>query len=252
MERRQFLKDAGAAGLVAGSFPYASKASGGGPPDQKIRVLCWSERSEPATVYPEGTNGAIADYLRRAPDLEVRVASIKDAEQGIAKGAIDSTDVLIWWGHRYHKDVDDTRVAEVVRQIRQRGLGFIALHSSHFSKPLGAALGTPCGIGSWREDGKTEFLKCVAPSHPIAQGVGDFTVPQTEMYNEPFQIPPPEKTIFFSYWEAGEQFRSCNVWSVGKGRVVYFRPGHETYPIYFQELPLRVVKNSVYWCARRT
>ncbi len=248
MERRRFLRDA-TAGLIAAA---GSSAAGSARADNKIRVLCWSERTEPATVYPAGINGAIADYLQKDPNLEVRTASIKDPEQGIGKTALDDTDVLIWWGHRHHKDVDDGRVTEAVRQIKERGLGFIALHSSHYSKILTTSLGTPCGLGGWKEHGKPEFLKCVAPFHPIAKGLGDFTIPQTEMYNEPFQIPPPEKVIFFSYWEGGEQFRSCNVWTLGRGRVVYFRPGHETYPIFFQKLPLKVVKNSVYWCAGRS
>ena len=253
MERRRFLKNA-TAGLMAATAPYASSASEAAttPADDKIRVLCWSERTEPATVYPEGINGAIADYLRKDTRLEARTASINDPEQGIGKEGLDSTDVLIWWGHQKHKDVDDSRVAEAVRQIKERGLGFIAVHSSHYSKIFKLCNGTLCGLGGVRGNGGTEFLKCVLPSHPIAKGLGDFTIPQEEMYNEPFQISQPEKTIFFSYWETGEQFRSCNVWTLGKGRVVYFRPGHETYPIYFQELPLRVVKNSVYWCARRT
>lgn len=252
MERRGFLKNA-TAGLItaAGARPLTSSGAISFP-DSKIRVLCWSERTEPTKVYPDGINGAIADYLRKDPALEVRTASINDLEEGIAKEALGSTDVLIWWGHQKHKDVDDARVAEAVRQIKERGLGFIAIHSSHYSKILKACLGTPCGLGGVKGDGRPEFLKCVAPFHPIAKGLGDFTIPQTEMYNEPFQIPPPAKTIFFSYWDGGEQFRSCNVWTIGKGRVVYFRPGHETFPIFFQELPLRVVKNSIYWSAGRT
>ena len=254
MRRRRFLKDAATAGLIAGFGTRMAITSGATATaaENKVRVLCWSERTEPVKVYPEGINGAIADFLRKAPDIEVRTASINDPEQGIGKPGLEATDVVIWWGHQKHKDVDDGRVSEAVRQIKERGLGFIAVHSAHYSKIFKALHGTPCGLGGVREDGKPEFLKCVAPSHPIAKGLGDFTIPQTEMYNEPFQVPVPEKTIFFGYWDAGEQFRSCNAWTVGRGRVVYFRPGHETYPIYFHEMPLKVVTNSVYWCARRT
>jgi trehalose utilization protein len=219
--------------------------------EEKFRVLCWSEMTEPAEVYPQGINGAIANHLRTLPNLEVRVASINDPEQGIGKSALDSTDVLIWWAHRKHKDVDDARVAEVVRQIRERGLGFIAIHSSHYAKIFKTLLDAPCDLGGWREDGKPESLKCVAPSHPIAKGIGDFIIPHTEMYNEPFKVPQPEATVFHSRWEGGEQFRSCNTWTVGRGRVAYFGPGHETYPIYFQEKPLQVVANCTCWCAGR-
>jgi trehalose utilization protein len=253
MKRRTFLKQAGTAGLLAGTVPFPVRAGVlQGTGSGKIRVLCWSERTEPAEAYPQGINEAIAHSLRGSPSLEVRTASLNDADQGIGKEAIDSTDVLIWWGHLKHKDVDDARVAEVIRQIKERGLGFIGLHSTQGAKIFNRILNSSGGIGTWREDGKPETLKCVAPAHPIAQGVGDFTIPVTEMYNEPFDVPTPEKVIFFSYWGAGEQFRSCMAWTVGKGRVVYFRPGHEAYPVFFQEQPLRVVKNSVYWCARRT
>lgn len=253
MQRRRFLKQVGAAGFVAAAVPFRAQAdapqvSG----SAKTRVLCWSEHTEPAGTYPQGINDAIARSLRGLPDIEVRTASIHDADQGIGKDAIDATDVLIWWGHLKHKDVDDARVTEVIRQIRERGLGFIALHSAQGAKIFNRLLNSTGKIGSWREDGQPETLKCVAPAHPVAQGVGDFTIPATEMYNEPFDVPTPEKVIFFSYWGAGEQFRSCMVWTVGKGRVVYFRPGHETYPVFFQEQPLRVVKNSVYWCAPKT
>ena len=253
MQRRKFLKDTASAGLIAGigAHPAAAGSASTTPAGSKVRVLCWSERTEPARVYAEGINGAIAHYLRQHPDLDVQTTSINDPEQGLGNAALESTEVLIWWGHQKHSNVDDARVAEAVRQIKERGLGFIGIHSAHYSKIFKTVLGCTGDLGGWREDGKPEFLKCVAPSHPIAKGLGDFTIPETEMYNEPFAVPAPEKTIFFSYWEAGEQFRSCNTWTVGKGRVVHFRPGHESYPIYFQELPLRVVKNCVYWCARR-
>jgi len=222
------------------------------PDAEKIRVLCWSEMTEPAEIYPEGISGAIAKYLRTLPNLEVRVASISDPEQGIGKPALDSTDVLIWWAHRKHKDIDDSRANEAVRQIRERGLGLIAIHSAHYAKIFKTVLDSPCDLGGWRVEGKPESVKCVAPSHPIAQGISDFTILHSEMYNEPFKIPQPETTIFHSTWEGGEQFRSCNAWTAGRGRVVYFSPGHETYPIYFQEEPLRVIANSVLWCAHRS
>lgn len=217
----------------------------------KIRVLCWSELTEPPEAYPQGTNGAIAEHLRRNPELDVRTASMLDLDQGIGTEALAWAHVLIWWGHRRHKDVDDARVALTVRQVRERGLGFVAIHSAHFSRIFNRLLGTSCRLGGIRVDGGSEHLKCVLPSHRIAQGLGDFIIPQTEMYNEPFDVPQPEHTVFFSHWDTGEQFRSCCAWTVGKGRVVYFRPGHETYPIFFQEEPLRVVENSVYWCAQR-
>lgn len=251
MRRRQILKSAAFVGLT-GMMGACARAEGNKTMERqanKINVLCWSEHTEPRHVYPHGINTAIADFLRRDPGLAVRTSSITDADQGISRQLLSDADVLIWWGHLKHQVVNDGSVDEIVRQVRDRGLALIVLHSSHHSKPFTRVLNVTGDIASWREDGKPEHLKCVAPAHPIARGMQDFTLPVTEMYNEPFQVPPPEKVVFFSYWDAGEQFRSCCTWTAGKGRVVYFRPGHEDYPIYFQDEPLRVVRNSVYWGA---
>lgn len=217
-----------------------------------VRALCWSERTEPQDVYPEGISGAIARHLRTLSDVKVRTASIQDPDQGLASSVLDQTDVLIWWGHKKHKEVLFDRVADMVARVRAGRLGFIGLHSAHWSKMFKSILECTGNLGGWRHDAGPERLKVVAPSHPVARGISDFTIPETEMYDEPFDVPPPEKTVFFSYWKTGEQFRSGCVWTVGKGRVFYFRPGHETDPVYFHEEPLQVVANAVQWCAHRS
>jgi trehalose utilization protein len=71
------------------------------------------------------------------------------------------------------------------------------------------------------------------------------------MYNEPFHVPPPDEVVFEEKWDKGEHFRSGCVWQVGNGRVFYFRPGHETYPVYQQAEPLRVLENAVRWLGGR-
>ncbi len=218
----------------------------------RVRVLCWSELTEPKEVYPNGISGALAEYLTTQPGMAARTASIDDPDQGLASQLLEETDVLVWWGHKKHKDVLFDRVAEVVKRVKAGKLGFIALHSAHYSKLLKSVLDSPGDLGSWRNGAGEEHLRVVAPFHPIAEGISDFTIPETEMYGEPFQVPPPEKVIFFSYWNTGEQFRSGCAWSVEKGRVFYFRPGHETYPIFFESTPRKVVANAVLWCAGRT
>ena len=218
----------------------------------RVRALCWSELTEPKEVYPNGISGALAQYLTTQPGIEARTASIEDPDQGLASQLLDETDVLVWWGHKKHGDVLFDRVAEVVKRVKAGKLGFIALHSAHYSKLLKSILDCTGDLGSWRNGAGQEHLKVVAPFHPIAKGIGDFTVLETEMYGEPFRVPPPEKVIFFSYWNSGEQFRSGCAWSVEKGRVFYFRPGHETYPIFFEPTPRKVVANAVLWCAGRT
>ena len=94
--------------------------------------------------------------------------------------------------------------------------------------------------------------KLVPPSIPSPGASDDFTIPVTEMYNEPFGVPLPDSVIFFSTWKTEEQFRSGCVWKVGQGRVFYFRPGHETYPIFFQPTPRKIIANAARWYADRT
>lgn len=250
MNRRHFLHSAATTAAAAAGLASAGRAQS--PSDRKVRVLCWSELTEPKEVYPEGISGAVAAFLTKRPNLEVRVASINDAEQGLSKAAVDWADVFVWWGHSKHDEVGDDLVAEILRQIREGRLGLVALHSALNAKVFMRALDCTGKIAAWRHGAEPEFLKCVAPMHPVAHGLGDFTIPETEMYDEPFEVPTPEKVIYFSYWETGEQFRSCCVWTAGKGRIVYFRPGHETYPVFHQHLPNRVVENSVRWCAGRS
>jgi trehalose utilization protein len=100
--------------------------------------------------------------------------------------------------------------------------------------------------------GKPSHIHTLAPKHPIAAGIpGAFDIPQTEIYAGPFHVPKPDTTIFEEAWDGGETFTSGCAWSVGKGKVFYFRPGHETYPIYKQKYPLKIVENAVRWAASK-
>ena len=105
-----------------------------------------------------------------------------------------------------------------------------------------------CVFPVYRNDGAPGHLTTLLPQHPIAAGLpAQWDIPQTEMYGEPFHVPTPDEVVFEEKWDKGEYFRSGCVWQVGKGRVFYFRPGHETYPTYKQAEPLRVVENAVRW-----
>ena len=249
MERRAFLRKAAFGLMATVTVPFRGTARAADPP---VRVLCWSELTEPTDVYPEGTSGAIAKYLNTQSGLRARTGSIEDHGQGISNAVLEETDVLIWWGHRKHDQISPDRVAEVVRRVKDGKLGFIGIHSGKDSRIFQSLLNDTGKLGAWRHDAGPETLKVVAPFHPIASGFRDFKIPETEMYNEPFRIPPPETVIFFSYWKTEEQIRSGCVWKVGKGRVFYFRPGHETHPIFFQPIPRKIVANGARWCAHRT
>jgi trehalose utilization protein len=105
-----------------------------------------------------------------------------------------------------------------------------------------------CCFPRYNAYAKPSTVSVLAPDHPIAKGVpATFRLPMTEMYDEPFHVPPPDVVIFEEKWEDGSRFRSGALWKVGKGRVFYFRSGHETYPVFKEEAPLQILENAVRW-----
>lgn len=216
-----------------------------------IRVTVWNEfqhEKENETVqkiYPNGIHNAIADFLR-CDDIEVRTATMDDPECGLTDEILAQTDVLIWWGHRFHWRVPDEIAFRVCEAVR-RGMGFIALHSSHDSKPFRYLMGTS-GTLTWREDGDRERLWVVKPAHPIAQGLGRyFELPEVETYGEPFGIPEPDEVVLIGWYDGGEVFRSGCTFHRDNGKIFYFQPGHETYPVFHNENVQKVIRNAVYW-----
>ncbi|QLG26811.1 ThuA domain-containing protein [Halorarum halophilum] len=205
------------------------------------------EQEEVAEVYPDGIHVAVADALD-GYGFDTRTATLDEPEHGLTEEVLDGTDVLLWWGHEAHDEVTD----EVVDRVQERvleGMGFVVLHSAHFSKPFRRLMGTS-GSLEWRETGERERVWTIEPGHPIAAGVdGPIELPRSEMYGEPFDVPRPEATVFTSWFEGGEVFRSGCCWTRGNGRVFYFRPGHETYPIYHDGTIQRVLANACEWVA---
>ncbi len=107
-----------------------------------------------------------------------------------------------------------------------------------------------CCFPAWRAEAKPSHVKTLLPDRPIAAGIPkEFDIPRTEMYDEPFHVPAPDAVIFEERWDAGERFRGGSLWKVGAGQVFYFRPGHETYPIYKQEIPLKILENATRYLA---
>lgn len=219
-----------------------------------VRVTVWNEYrherndSRVAEVYPEGIHNVIANFLRKDERFEVRTATLDEEENGLPDEVLNETDVLLWWGHMAHEDVLDS-VAMKVQQRVQEGMGLIVLHSAHLSKPFRLLMGTTCSL-RWRESGEKERLWNITPTHPIAQGIGDyFELEHTEMYGEYFDIPKPDDNVFLSWFPGGEVFRSGCTWTRGNGRIFYFKPGHETFPIYEDSNVQRVISNAVAWCA---
>ena len=197
-------------------------------------------------LYPDGMHMAIAAHMQKEPDIQVTTATLEMPDHGLTEDVLNSTDVLMWWGHAAHGDVRD----EIVDRVHARvlnGMGLIVLHSGHFSKIFIRLMGTSCGL-CWREAAERERLWVVSPNHPIVQGIGShIELPNTEMYGEHFDIPDPDELLFVSWFEGGEVFRSGAVWHRGRGRIFYFRPGHETYPIFYNQDILKVLTNGVRW-----
>ena len=217
-----------------------------------IRVTVWNEFRHEQTdeavkaVYPEGLHKAIAGFLAEEEDFSLRTATLDEPECGLTDEVLSNTDVLLWWGHLAHHEVPD-EIAARVQEAVNSGMGLIVLHSGHHSKPFRRLMGTPCSL-SWREDGDMERVWVVAPAHPIVQGVDRFFVlPHEETYAEPFSVPEPDQTVLMGWYEGGEVFRAGCCWQRGYGKVFYFQPGHETYPVYYNEDVLRVIRNAVYW-----
>jgi trehalose utilization protein len=218
----------------------------------KIRVTVWNEfqhekkKEAVKKLYPDGMHAAIAAHLNKQTGIQARTATLDEPDHGLNDETLNNTDVLVWWGHVAHGQVKDEIAAKVQARVLS-GMGFIGLHSAHFSKPFKRLMGTNCSL-KWREVGEKERLWVVAPAHPIAQGLGEyFEVPHEEMYGEYFDIPKPDELVFVSWFAGGEVFRSGCCWNRGQGRIFYFRPGHETYPTYHQPEVLKVITNAVRW-----
>jgi trehalose utilization protein len=219
-----------------------------------VRVTVWNEfrheRSDDAVraIYPDGIHGAIAAGLRDHGGFEVRTATLDELEHGLTDEVLAATDVLTWWGHMAHEEVSDAVVERVHARVLD-GMGLIVLHSGHFSTIFRRLMGTTCAL-KWREDGRRERIWVVDPSHPIAEGLDEsFVLAEEEMYGEHFDIPTPDELVLVSWFEGGEVFRSGCSFRRGRGRVVYFRPGHETYPTYFDPNVRRVIANAARWAA---
>ena len=244
-----------------------------------VKVLVWDEAPHHASkeIYPNSLNGAIADALNTlgAGQIQADTANLDQPNQGITAEKLKDYDVLLWWGHARHGEVKD-EVAQIVKAaVHQDGLGFMPLHSGHYSKTYKAVLEATGDLkGGWREiEGfEREEITVCAPRHPIAAGIEDFVLENEEMYGAPFGAPPFQTLVFQSYFPEGGEYFPCGFTVTvgqgidpeftsgkgkganqgeGAGRVFYFRPGHETVGTYHNTNVQKILKNGVMWCARK-
>lgn len=224
-----------------------------------LRITVWNEfrheRQHEAVkrLYPKGMHETIAQALQKrlGKSAVIRTATLDQAKHGLSDSVLAETDVMTWWGHVAHQEVDDAIVEKVHQRVLE-GMGLIVLHSGHYSKIFRKLMGTGCGL-KWREAAELERIWCVNPGHPIADGLPEyFELPHEEMYGEHFDIPQPDELVFVSWFEGGEVFRSGCCWRRGKGRIFYFQPGHETFPTYHDKNVQQVIANGVRWVAPGT
>ncbi len=245
--------------------------------DNPVRVLVWDEAPHhaPKEMYPKSLNGAIADGLNEMGQgrIVATTANLDEPNQGITDEALSATDVILWWGHARHDEVTDETAAKIIKAVHS-GMGFVPLHSAHYSKTFRGVLNCTGHLkGGWREanPADTEEITVCAPRHPIAEGISNFVLPQEEMYGNPFDVPPALTVVFQSYFPLGGEYFPSFTATVGegidpdftsgpgggkgqgegKGRVFYFRPGHEAFPTYFDPNVRRILHNAVLWAARR-
>jgi trehalose utilization protein len=225
--------------------------------DSPLRVTVWGEnlheknKETVQTHYPRGMHTTIAKGIQTLLGERacVRTATFDQPEHGLTVNVLAETDVLTWWGHIAHARVDDTVVDRVHERVLL-GMGLVVLHSGHHSKIFTKLMGTTCAL-RWREAAERELVWNVAPGHPITRGLPEvFAIPQQEMYGEFFDIPQPDELVFISSYAGGEVFRSGCAFRRGQGRIFYFSPGHEDYPVYHQPEVQQVIANTVTWAAQ--
>ena len=218
-----------------------------------MKVTVWNEYEEELLyedvrrVYPQGIHECIREFLEKNEDMEVRCVTLSMPDQGLSEEILRDTDVLLWWGHQAHEKVTKETAERVKRHVLM-GMGFIPLHSAHACRPLKELLGTSMNL-RWKH-GEREKLICVAPSHPIARGITEPVIlEQEEMYGEYFDIPKPDEVVFLGWFSNEEAFRSGCTFTRGWGKIFYFQPGHEEYPVYRNPQIQQIITNAVRWAA---
>jgi len=219
---------------------------------KKLNVVIWNEfrheKTKPAckAIYPDGIHGFIKNFLSDDENLDITLAALDDPKQGITDELLEKTDVLFWWGHMAHGEVNDELVEKIRQRVYAGKMGLIVLHSGHHSKVFKAVVGATGNL-SWGRDQK-EIIWNLMPTHPIAAGIPDhFLIEEEELYAEPFYIPQPDALVFGGWFEDGYMFRSGCCFLRGAGKIFYFQPGHEMCRSFYNPYVQKIIKNAVQW-----
>ncbi|NCC12142.1 MAG: trehalose utilization protein ThuA [Spirochaetia bacterium] len=220
-----------------------------------MRVHIWAEnrpleqaRERMAELYPHGIEGVLADMLSSCTDWTVTTSTSLDEEYGLCETILQDVDVLVYWSHKYWREIPDTYV-DILQNRVLNGMGLVLLHSAHASKIFSRLLGTRTQTLRWRESDDSQRVWVVRPAHPICSGLQKeyFDIPQDETYGEYFEIPQPDELVFLTVSSQGEVLRSGLCYHRGRGKIFYFSSGHETYPVYYQREVQLVIKNAAAW-----
>ncbi|HML47620.1 MAG TPA: ThuA domain-containing protein [Clostridia bacterium] len=218
----------------------------------KIRVTVWNEfRDEKRwpeilELYPGGIHAALGRMLEGCDDMEVTLSTFWDEDQGLGEERLQQTDVLIYYSHMLQREVDAARVERVIQRVHE-GMGLILLHSALGSDLCKRLLGFYWKV-PYREARETERVFVIEPSHPIADGLGQyFEFPESEMYADAAQIPTPDEVVFLSWYAGGNAERSGFTYRRGAGKIFCFTPGHAWYSVLNQPGYGMVLRNAVRW-----
>jgi trehalose utilization protein len=221
---------------------------------EPINVVVWGEniheQADPRVkeIYPDGMHNTIKAGIDEnlGGRAVVTTVTLEDPEHGLTEERLANTDVLVWWGHTAHDQVSDA-IVERVQEAVLSGLGLVVLHSGHWSKIFIKLMGTTCTL-RWRSERDRELVWTVNPTHPIAKGIPHpLIIDEQEMYGELFDIPTPDELVFISSFSGGEVFRSGCTFRRGFGKIFYFSPGDQEFPVYHHRDVRRVVSNAVEW-----
>ena len=224
-----------------------------------IKALVWCENIQNKTqedvkaTYPEGMHNTIAEFLSQDPNISVETATLDDPDCGITEERLANIDVVLWWGHVGHGQVPDAAVELLYKNVVGRGMGIICLHSSHYAKIFKRLMGSSCSLSIPAPGYAAEKLWTLLPGHPIAKGIPNpVNIELEECYNEYFDIPQPDELVFNAAFANCGSFRAGAAYHRGRGKVFYFQPGHETYPVYRQKEIQDIIFNAVYWATGKT
>lgn len=218
-----------------------------------MNITIWNEyhpsqkAGKALKAYPDGIHAALKTIFAEE-NINVHIALQEEPENGLTDKVLNNTDVLIWWGSAWQDSVLDAVAEKVCKRILA-GMGAVFLHSANGSKPFKKLMGTTCSLKR-REDDQKERLWVINPSHPVANGLPEtFSIDNEEMFGEYFDIPAPDELVLLGWYPGGEVCRSGCAFRRGYGKIFYFQPGHETYPVYQNTHVRKVIYNAALWAA---